>query len=177
MIIFIGGIHAVGKTHLSTKAAEKIEFRHATASELIKLERSGQSWSREKRVSDVEENQRALIRAVTAVRARKEMLLPDGHFALRGSADTNTRIDVSVFKDMMLDGVVVLSAPSKLILQRLRARGDESWTVDEIDRLASDELEHSKKVAQELEIPWHTLDSPTESELLLAVKQICEHRN
>ncbi|WP_196381590.1 ATP-binding protein [Ralstonia solanacearum] len=174
MIIFIGGVHAVGKTYIAAPTAAKIGFRHATASELIKSERGAQTWSGDKRVNDVEENQRALVRAVGAARARKESLLLDGHFALRGSAGQTTRIDVGVFRDMKLGGIIVLNAPSELILQRLRAREDQSWTVGEIDKLASEELEHSKLVARELEIPWYALSSPAESEFLLSVRQIYE---
>lgn len=174
MIIFIGGAHAVGKTYIAAPAATKLGFRHATASELIKLERGAQTWGRDKRVSDVEENQRALVRAVGAARARNESLLLDGHFVLRGPTGKNTRIDVGVFKDMKLDGILILNAPSELIVQRLRAREDYSWTVGEIDKLACEELEHSRLVAQELGIPWQTLNSPAESEFLLSVRNVCE---
>jgi adenylate kinase len=177
MIIFIGGVHAVGKTYLAAPAAAKIGFRHVTASDLIKLERGGQSWGGDKRVSDVEENQRAIVRALEVARARKERLLLDGHFALRGSAGPNIRIDVGFFKEINPDGIIIINSSSEVILQRLQARGDESWTIGEIEKLASDELEHSQLVARELVIPWHRLDTPTEGEFLSAVNQIYKPNN
>ena len=65
MIVFVGGIHGVGKTYLGEPVAKTLGVRHATASQLIREERGLQSWGSDKRVSDINDNQRALVSAMS----------------------------------------------------------------------------------------------------------------
>ena len=44
MVIFLAGVHGVGKTFLGKPVAESLGFKHATASDLIREELGGQSW-------------------------------------------------------------------------------------------------------------------------------------
>ena len=174
MIVVIGGVHAVGKTYLAAPAAARMGFRHITASELIKRERGVQSWSADKKVSDAEEDQRALVRALQAPCFKREKILLDGHFALRGSLGQNVRIDPGVFKDIGPSGIIVVNAPIEVISQRLRARGDESWNNEQIAELVRDESEHARHVANKLGVALLELNSPDQSAFMSAVKQICK---
>lgn len=61
MTIFVAGVHGAGKTFVTEPACQKLGFVHATASQLIREERGHATWDAAKVVSDVDQNQAALI--------------------------------------------------------------------------------------------------------------------
>ena len=63
-VIFVAGIHGVGKTTASNHAAGILCMGCYTASELIKLERASAIPTSGKAVADIDGNQMLLIRGV-----------------------------------------------------------------------------------------------------------------
>lgn len=172
MIVFIGGIHGVGKTYLGVPAAKKLGLRHATASQLIREERGLQSWGADKRVEGIDENQAALISATRRLRSKGEKLLLDGHFVLRGTNGEINEIESTVFQDLQIGAVLLLHAGVDVVFERLQARGDASWTESELRLLAEREETHARRVASELGITFEYLSSPSLSEFGDAVRKI-----
>ena len=80
MTIFLAGAHGVGKTFLGRPVAKRLGLLHATASELIRQERGRATWNTDRRVTEVDENQEALIAAVQRLSAEGTAVLLDGHF-------------------------------------------------------------------------------------------------
>ena len=75
-MIFVTGIHGVGKTFFSQKLATKLGVKSYTASKLI----SDESSKVTKKVYDVDTNQKILIRALKEIKASQYIL--DGHVCL-----------------------------------------------------------------------------------------------
>ncbi len=174
MIIFIGGVHGVGKTYLGAPAAQSLGLRHATASQLIREERGLQSWDAYKRVEGVAENQAALIAATRRLHSMGEKLLLDGHFVLRGTNGEINEIESTVFHDLKIGAVLLLHASADVVFERLRARGDQSWTEPELRILAEKEEAHARRVASELGISFTHLNSPNLSEFRAALGEILD---
>lgn len=174
MIIFIGGIHGVGKTYLGAPAAKSLGLRHATASQLIREERGLQSWGADKRVEGIDENQAALISATKRVRSTGERLLLDGHFVLRGPNGELNEIKSNVFHDLQISAILLLHASVDVVSERLRARGDTSWTETELQLLAEREETHARRIAGELGISFTYLNNPGLSEFAKAAKEILD---
>lgn len=65
-IIFIGGIHGVGKSFQCAKACEQLGVTHLVAGDLLKAEKQ-QSAGTDKRVTSVGQNQDVLVRALERV--------------------------------------------------------------------------------------------------------------
>ena len=63
-VIFLAGVHGVGKGFLGTPVANSIGIVHLTASQLIREEKGQATWGIDKKTSDLDDNQLALIRAV-----------------------------------------------------------------------------------------------------------------
>lgn len=160
MIVFVAGIHGVGKTYLGAPAAKNLGLRHATASELISEERGLQTWGADKRVKTVEENQAALIAATRRLHLKGEKLLLDGHFVLRGANGEINEIETSVFDDLQIGAVILLDVNVNIVFERLLARGDQSWTKSELRLLAQREEVRARQVISELGIPFRYLDNP-----------------
>ncbi|MGV7244756.1 ATP-binding protein [Caballeronia sp. M23-90] len=161
MTIFVAGMHGVGKTFLAKPASERLGLLHATASQLIRKERGAASWDANKRVDGIDENQRALVAAVSRIQATGRTLLLDGHFVLRGGDGEPVLLAPEVFRDLACVGVVLLEASVEQIALRLQARGDESWAFQQIARFIAEESKHAERVCSHLNIRYRKIESPT----------------
>ncbi len=172
MIIFVAGIHGVGKTYLSGPIASQLGIRHATASQLIREERGLRTWSSDKQVSGIDENQVALISTVQRLRASGQKLLLDGHFVLRAGVGNHTEIDIQVFANLGIGAAILLEAQPETILGRLTSRGDLTWTVHELTAFAEREAAHARHVSSKLGVNLLYLQGPNEAEFLGAVEAL-----
>ena len=64
-VIFLAGVHGVGKGFLGAPVASSMGIAHLTASRLICEENGQATWGLDKKTSDLDDNQLALIRAVS----------------------------------------------------------------------------------------------------------------
>jgi adenylate kinase len=162
--IFIAGIHGVGKTHLAKPAAERLEIKYATASQLIREERGRASWNTTKLVDEVDQNQSALVAAVRQIKIQSSRLLLDGHFVLRAAPYKHVCLPDAVFRDIDCTSVVLLTCPSQVVLERLVDRGDNSWDEVEVISFAHAEATNATFVCAAIGVPLITLDVPTATE-------------
>lgn len=160
MTIFVAGMHGAGKTFIAKPASEKLGARYATASQLIREERGLPAWTPSRIVSEVEQNQRALISAVQRILSDGRDLILDGHFVLRRAPGVHERLPVSVFRDLQCTCAILLTAPTEVLIDRLRARGDETWSLEEVAAFDNEELQHGRDVTRVLGIPLFVLNSP-----------------
>jgi adenylate kinase len=168
--VFVAGAHGVGKTFLAKSAAGRLGLRYATASQLIREERGHVTWTETKQVTQIDENQVALARAVSRIIAHGEELLLDGHLVLRTRPNEHQRLAESVFRNLRCRRIIVLTAPVDVLLGRLRARGDETWSVEELAAFSQAEVQHGETVAAQLGIDIVTLSTPCDSDFDAAVK-------
>lgn len=160
MTILIAGVHAVGKTFLAQPAAQELGLRYATASQLIREERGLSTWTATRQVTEIDENQAALVRAVARILNGGQRLLLDGHLVLRGRPQEHKRLAPEVFRCLQCERIVLLTAPVEIVLGRLRARGDDTWTLEEVEDFSSAEARHGEVVAASLGIPLMVLNLP-----------------
>ena len=165
MTIFVAGVHGAGKTFATKPACQKLGLVHATASQLIKEERGHATWGAAKVVSDVDQNQAALVSAVERIRATGATLVIDGHFVLRRAPGNHEWLPVEVFRALHCSFVLLIRSPVPVLLERLRARGDMSWSETELTEFSKAEDAHSDEVAKVLGIPLRILDSPSSQEV------------
>ena len=172
MTIFVAGVHGAGKTFATKPACQKLGLIHATASQLIQEEREQATWDHTKMVSDVDQNQAALISAVRRIRESGSILVIDGHFVLRRAPGTHERLPIDVFRALKCSSVLLIRSPVPVLLERLHARQDMSWSEAELADFSKAEDAHSAEVADVLGIPLKTLDSPTAQEVETWLKRL-----
>lgn len=161
MIIFVAGVHGAGKTFATKPACRKLGLVHATASQLIKEERGQATWDGAKMVSEVGHNQAALISAARRIRKSGATLVIDGHFVLRRAPGIHERLSIDVFRALECSSVLLIRSPVPVLLDRLHARQDMSWTEAELADFSKAEDVHSAEVTKVLGLRLKTLDSPT----------------
>lgn len=160
-VIFLAGVHGVGKGFLGAPVANSMGITHLTASQLIREEKGQATWGIDKRTSDLDDNQLALIRAVAHRRLSHPNILLDGHFVLRDTQGVLTPLAASVFKELHLTGVILLTEAESVIANRLALRDKGTPDVHAISELAKAELTHAQAVCTELELPFAQIHAPT----------------
>ncbi|WP_071849938.1 ATP-binding protein [Duganella sp. HH105] len=171
-VIFLAGVHGVGKGYLGAPVAASLNIVHCTASQLIRDEKGRATWGGDKLVADVDDNQVALINAVNRQRASTRTILLDGHFVLRGMGGGLIRLAIDVFSSLRLSGVILLCDDAETIAARLASRDGVSTSSESIAELAAEEAAHARAICCALEIPLIVVDSPTEMHLMDAVMKL-----
>ena len=176
-IIFLAGVHGVGKGFLGALVAKSLGMEHLTASRLIKEEKGRETWGADKRVAELDDNQSALIRAVGQLTESGQDILLDGHFVLRGTSGEVVRLAKEVFAALQLAGVVLLTEDAQLITGRLEIRDGTVVSSESISELAAEESAHAREVCSVLRVPLTVLHAPTIQMLTDAVIQLRNSRS
>ena len=174
-IIFLAGVHGVGKGYLGSLVADELKILHRTASQLIREEKGRDTWDKEKLVVDVEENQLALILAINRLCETNETVLLDGHFVLRDKDGKFVRIAQDVFAELNLAQVIVLSEDSHLIAERIKLRDGLAVTAASVAALAVEEESHAHDICRALGIKLTLLKSPDGPILKRVVSRILKN--
>lgn len=159
-IIFVAGVHAVGKTTACIHTASLLSLAHYSASDLIRSEKASAISQSGKAVIDVENNQALLIRgAHKAFEQHCGQFILDGHFTLLKPDGEIEAISVDVYRALFLDGIVVYHDEPKAIAERLKDRDKAISDPATIDRHQRFELERAHLVATELSITIRLLEA------------------
>jgi adenylate kinase len=151
MMIFLGGVHGVGKTSMCEGITEKFGIKVVSASSIIRAERTYPSLDSRTAVMNVGGNQGLLIRGVQRlITDAPGNYLLDGHFALRTLDGNIEGIAVDVFQSIGVSGLICLVDESSAIAQRLAARDGEEHDVDAISKLQAAELSSAEFVSRTL---------------------------
>lgn len=158
-VVFVGGVHGVGKTTCCSQVAQRLGCLHVTASEIIRRERVHAVGSTGKLVADVDANQQLLIRGFQSLRAQAgpTSILLDGHFALRDRFGEIQPVFVDVFRCLCIDRIACIVDEPSAIAARLRQRDGIAAADPEIDQLQDAELRQARLVATALAVPFALL--------------------
>lgn len=173
-VIFLAGVHGVGKGFLGKPVANAIGISHFTASQLIREERGQATWGADKKTSDLDDNQRALLRAVSQRRLIHKNILLDGHFVLRNARGALTPLEIKVFKELQLTGVILLTEELNVIANRLATRDKADADLYAIAELVEAEFAHAQAVCHELSLTLTLIHAPTEKSVTNAINRLLE---
>ena len=153
-VLFVAGIHGVGKTTCCQEASEQSKVPHYSASALIKAKRADAIASTSKIVAHVTANQELLVAAVERLLRETPCFLLDGHFTVLNAAKQIEAISVEVFARLHLDGIVLYRDEPDKIRERIVARDQADHSDIAVHQLA--EENQAKTVAAMLGINiWH----------------------
>lgn len=155
-VIFVGGVHGVGKSTCCTGVARATGCLHVTASEIIRRERADAIAASGKLVADVEGNQDLLIRGFRTLQseAGAASILLDGHFAVRDGQGHIQPVPVEVFSALGIGHFVCLADEPHLIAARIAQRDGSMPDAHDIAELQDAELQNARLVASFLGMPF-----------------------
>lgn len=152
-VIFVAGIHAVGKSTACEIVSAEFGIPHYTASQIIRGEKSTAVPACSKLVDDVAENQRLLIDGVSRLMASGVIML-DGHFTMQRKLDDAIEvIPIDVFRQIHVSAVVVFTDDPIKIAERAFARDNAVISLKYLHAHQEVELMHAKHVATVLALP------------------------
>lgn len=151
-MIFVSGIHGVGKTFFCDIIREKLCIRSYSASQLITARRS-KGFSADKFVSDIDDNQFLLLEAVEELRKSEGEFILDGHFCLLNEMGKITRISSDTYMSLKPDALILLTEQPEIIADRRYRRDGVYQDVSEISAFQEAEESYAKEIAEQLSIP------------------------
>lgn len=152
-MIFIGGIHGVGKTSLCKKLSEVYKLKHYSASALIAEEKSEQ-FEKDKRIDQIGKNQDFLLSSLKRKIKNDEHFLLDGHFCLLNKVGEITKVPLETFVTLSPLGIIVLTDSVNEIFNRLGQRDNMSYDISLLNAFQEEEVDYAEKVAYRLNIPF-----------------------
>lgn len=154
-IIFIGGVHGVGKTFFCMKLSDRFVVDHVTASALIGRH---VNKSTNKTMHDVGENQSILLKELDMLKLAGQTILLDGHFCLLNSAGKIQDIPLSVFEGISPVVIILLRNEPASIIERLSARDNQTYSLETITSMQDRELRRANSISQALGVPIKVLE-------------------
>ena len=155
-IVFVAGIHGVGKSSMCARLAEAVGAAHLSSGALIRQSLMGTPESAsEKPVGDVGKNQDALIAALSAQGAREIIL--DGHFVLLKAAGTFADVPLATFAELAPVGVLLILDEAEAIATRLWARDGTRYDQSLLEELQRRENAAACEVTRAIGAPLRIL--------------------
>jgi len=154
-LIFIAGIHGVGKTTLCLSLANTIGVECLDASKLIADQKkllcmceidSG------KDANDMHSNQHLLIEAITQRQKEKKWYLLTGHFSLINSSNTIQALPIYVFEAIRPAQVILLVDTVEDISRRIFTRDNVQYDTALLAEMQEIERRQARIVADKLGI-------------------------
>jgi adenylate kinase len=162
-IIFIGGIHGVGKGTLCHKVCSEFNLNHITASEILKWDEISRRDN--KLVEDFFLTQNRLINNLQEIIDKKSNYILDGHYCLLNSKQIPERIDFETFNLLQPLAFVIVIDDVSEIKSRLEVRDQKKYEYDLLQMFQEMELEYSIELSKKLKKP-HLILGKNESDKL-----------
>ena len=153
-IIFVTGIHGVGKTYLCQRLKESIDVDHFSASQLISEFKSEKLGSTDKSVKDINNNQDLLLKSIEKYIQPTRPTLLDGHCCLLNSDHRVERIPIETFIGIEPCSVIVLYDEISRVVEKISARDGVSYDTDLLSCLQDEEITYAREIAKRLRVPY-----------------------
>ncbi len=160
-LVFVGGIHGVGKTTICRDVSDREDIIHLVASELIKAKSNfvdDTSTSSEKRVRNIKDNQEVLIASLNERILSGGRFLLDGHFVLFDKNKHVTKVPLATFERIKPDKLVVIIGEPEILQKRLQERDGIIYPAEELRVMQTQEVEYAYVVAKKLGIPLKVIE-------------------
>lgn len=160
-LIFVGGIHGVGKTTMCAAIAAELGVEHLSAGEMIRAYRRDTADTC-KAVRDVQGNQDTLVEALEQRVIASNGLLLDGHFCLLHNGNI-VDVPTATFVGLRPIGCIVVVDDVNAIAARLLARDGTCYSPDLLGAMAQSEIRRATEVCEQIACPL-LVASPDENQ-------------
>lgn len=148
-MIFISGVHGVGKSYFCDMIKEATGVESYSASTLI-TQKKHSGFAKDKLIPDIDDNQQYLLQAVDELRSSGKNFILDGHFCLLNASGEITRIPYDTFTTLNPDAIILLMEKSEVIADRRKERDGIEASVQSIEAFQQEECAYAKEIAIEI---------------------------
>lgn len=155
-LIFLGGVHGVGKSTLCNEIFTKHGYPCVTASSLIK---SYTAINQDKTVKNIEDNQQKLLTQLALEKKRHEKIVLDGHYCIINLDKEIIPIELNIFSEINPSALLLLKDCPKKIVSRLKNRDLHDWDESFIKNFQEAEESHAIYLSKELQVPLQIISN------------------
>lgn len=152
-IIFVGGIHGVGKSTLCKESATSKKIQYVSASDIIRQYKTIQLKDKSVQKCQINKNQDLLLHGIKLIKMDNTILLLDGHFILFDEDNIPSKIPIDTFKKIQPACIIIIVDDPKKIAFRLLERDKKKYSIELLNKMQDDELRYASDIANTLNIP------------------------
>ena len=145
-MIFISGVHGVGKSYFCNMVKKRLGIETYSASELIADKRK-LGFNKDKLVSNAEDNQHYLLTAIDELREKSKDFIIDGHFCLLDTYGRVKRLGIDVFVNLCPDTIVLLMEKPEIICHRRKERDSIDISIESVNEFQTEEKKYAEEIA------------------------------
>lgn len=150
-IIFVGGIHGVGKGILCTNISQKLHIQHLSASDLLRWSDLNRDRTN-KKVRNIQDTQDRLIEGLkNNIRDDNQYIL-DGHFCLMNKNGEIQNVPLDTFEHISPIAILLIEETPNIVCERLQARDGKEYDQALIAEMQDKEVKAAYEVAEYLDI-------------------------
>lgn len=150
-LVFIGGIHGVGKGTICQKICTETNLIHITASDILRWDELSKPDS--KKVANIQDTQKRLLAGLRKIIGNNETYLLDGHFCLFNSKGEVEEVPKETFKQINPILVAIVIDDVEQIQARINRRDKRLYDNETLEKMQITEIEYSEKIALLLNVP------------------------
>ena len=153
-IIFIGGIHGVGKSTICQHICRELNLEYLSASELLKWEDINDDV-KNKKVRDIPFTQNRLIEGLSNTIEKGHFYLLDGHYCLLNEKAEVEKISIDIFMQINPKVLGLIIGDIREIKTRLDLRDKKNYDFWLLEQLQKTELDYAKELSVVLNVPLY----------------------
>lgn len=162
-VIFVSGIHGVGKGYIFRTLFKRINFPVYTASDLIR--KSNEISDINKKVDNINNNQSILLDAINKF-VEEDIIVLDGHTCLFNSDGNVSKIPYETFESLNLVAVIFIHDDVCKVQERLFKRDNIKYDKNTLYHLQVNEMKYTSMISKKLKIPYLSFDANDDYNIL-----------
>ncbi|WPV00578.1 ATP-binding protein [Mucilaginibacter sp. cycad4] len=157
-IIFVGGIHGVGKSTICHRLVNALNINYLSASEVLKWKDINTDF-KNKLVSDIPDTQDRLLRGLHNVVNHDHHYILDGHFCLFNKDGVATKVPLKTFSAINPIYLVVIVGDTAKVADGLKNRDEKTYSEKSLAYMQTMELHYAQEISTELSVPLFVYDT------------------
>ena len=170
-VFFIAGVYGVGKSTIGEIISENLKVPIYDASKLIS-DNVDEQYSLYKDVSDIDLNQKILLKEVNRLLKTEKQLILNGHFCIFSKSHDVIHLPKSVYNDLKLEKIILIESSIDIVMHNLmRRQGKSIYTHGEMKILAKMEKKLALQISNELNIPLMILEYNNNKNIIREIEE------
>lgn len=169
-VIFIAGIHGVGKTTICDEVKKRLGIDYYACSNLIEQMDNEILDYDSKKVENIDQTQNILYESIKQ-NVKEEKILLDGHFCLLNGVGEISRIPLEIYTKLPITNIILITRePWDIVYSNY---DKENYALDFIEKFQEEEVSYGIEVAKLLNVTLikHDANKPIEH-LIKLIKEI-----
>lgn len=169
-IIFVGGIHGVGKSTICRRICAELNIEYLSASKLIKWSELNEDTNN-KKVEDLSLTQDRLIEGLKNRVQKDKTYILDGHYCLLNGNNEIEKIPFETFEQIKPKFFVIVVKDVNEIKKQLEVRDNKPYDINLLERFQNNEIKYAQDLSKLMNIPLIILEGSDYSEFIALLSQ------